>query len=221
MNKFFNVLLLLVFFPTMLLAIIVGFDIPLTSLHTSGANLMYRREAFLVLGIFLLFITIRRSVRRWVALRLVNQLPKYKWNTAVSTSRIQRIYTYNSLEAVVMLTAGYGVYYLTEEAWMPFVSLVIGALDTLFFAFYGAAAKKFRVGITTKALLAGDRDVALIYFKGLRRVSVQQQTIFFDFKDDLHLRFPLDLIPEEKRSEFFKELKSCVDETKVYFQNNI
>lgn len=221
MNKFFNVLLLLVFFPTMGLAIIVGFDIPLIWLNISGANLMYQKEAFLVLGILLFLINIRRSIRRWVAIRLVNQLPKYRWNTVVSKNRIQRVYTYNFLEALIMLSVGIGVYQLTSEAWVPFVVLLIGALDGIFFAIYGASANKFRVGMTSKALLAGDRDVALIYFKGLRRVSVQQQTIFFDFKDNLHLRFPLDLIPQEKHTEFFQELKNCVDETKVYFQNNL
>lgn len=221
MNKFFNALLLIVFFPTMMLSIIVGFDIPLTSLHTSGANLTYSKELFLVLGVFLLLINVRRSIRRWVAMRLVNQLSKYKWNTVVSKERVNRVYVYNFLEALVLVSAGYGVYSLTSQAWMPFVGLAFGALDGIVFVIYGANAAKFRVGFTSKALLSGDRDVSLIYFKGLRRVSIQQQTIFFDFKDELQLRFPIDLIPQEKRDEFFQELKSCVDETRVYFPNNI
>lgn len=221
MNKFFNALLLVVFFPTMLLSIIVGFDIPLAFIHTSGANLEYSKEIFLGLGLFLLLINVRRSTRRWVAVRLVNQLPKYKWNTVVSKDRIKRVYTYNFLEALVLFSAGYGVYSLTPEAWMPFIGLAAGALDGVFFVVYGAKTDKFRVGLTSKALLAGDRDVSLIYFKGLRRVSVQQQTIFFDFKDELQHRFSIDLIPREKREEFFRELKSSVDETRVYFQNNL
>lgn len=221
MNKFFNALLLIVFIPTMLLAIVVGFDIPLSFLHASGANLMYRQEAFLVLGVFILLINVRRSIRRWVAMRLVNQLSKYKWNTIVSGDRIKRVYMYNFLEALVFTSAGLGLYSLTDEAWMPLIGFVFGALDSVYFAIYGAKADKFRVGFTSKALLSGDRDVSIIYFKGLRRVSVQQQTIFFDFKDELQFRFPIDLIPQEKRHDFFQELKQSVDETKVYFQNNI
>lgn len=222
MNKFFNVLLLVVFLPTMLVAIIVGFDIPLASLHTSGSSLMYRKELFLVLGAFLLIINIRRSSRRWVAMRLVNQLPRYKWNTVVSKERIKRVYLYNFLEALVFLSAGYGVYSLTEEAWMPFIGLALGALDGIIFAVYGAKTGKFRVGFTSKALLAADRDVVLIYFTGLRRVSFQQQTLFFDFKEEgMQFRFPIDLIPEEKRGQFFSELKDSVDEKRVYFSNNI
>lgn len=222
MNKFFNVLLLVVFFPTMLLAIVVGFDIPLTSLHTSGANITYKKEIFLVLGVFLLLINLRRSIRRWVAMKLVNQQSKYKWSTVVSKDRIKRVYSYNFLEALVMLAGGIGVYLVTSEAWMPLVGLAFGALDGIFFAVYGANSGRFRVGLTSKALLAGDRDVVLIYFLGLRRVSFQQQTLFFDFKEEgMQFRFPIILIPEEKREEFFSELKETVDNKKVYFSNNI
>lgn len=206
----------------MLLAIFVGFDNPVPFLETTGENLEYKTEIFLVLGTFLLLINLRRSIRRWVAMRLVNQLPKYKWNTVVSKERIKRIYSYNSLEALVMLSAGYGVFSLTSEAWMPFIGLAFGALDGVFFAIYGAKKDKFRVGMTSKALLAADRDVAIIYFLGLRRVSLQQQTLFFDFKEEgMQFRFPIDLIPEEKRNDFFAELRNCVDEKKVYFSNNI
>lgn len=222
MNKFFNVLLFVVFLPTMFLAILVGFDSPIPFLNTSGENLEYRKEIFLVLGLFLLLINVRRSTRRWVAMKLVNQLPKYKWNTVVSKDRIKRIYSYNFLEALAMSSMGYGVFALTSDAWMPFAGLAFGALDGMFFAVYGAKRDRFRVGITPKALLAGDRDVVLIYFLGLRRVSLQQKTLFFDFKEEgMQFRFPIDLIPQERREEFFTELKNTVDEKKVYFSNNI
>lgn len=222
MNKFFNVLLILVFIPTMLLAIFVGFDNPVPFLNTSGENLAYRHELFIVLGIFLLLINIRRSIRRWVAMRLVNQLPKYKWNTVVSKERVSRIYYYNFLEALVMFSAGFAVYSLTSIAWMPLIGLSFGAIDGIFFAIYGAKRDRFRVGLTPKALLAGDRDVVIIYFLGLRKISFQQKTLFFDFKEEgMQFRFPIDLIPEEKREEFFTELRNSVDQSKVYFSNNI
>ncbi len=222
MNKFFNVLLILVFIPTMILAIFVGFDTPLPFLNTSGQNLTFSKEVFIVLGIILLLINIRRSIRRWVAMRLVNQLGKFKWNTIVSRDRKSRVYLYNFLEAFAMLSLGYGVYALTPEALLPFIGLAVGAIDGIFFAFYGANTNKFRVGLTPKALLAGDRDVVIIYFTGLRRISFQQQTLFFDFKEEgMQFRLPLNLIPEEKQGEFFTELKNTVDKNKVYFSNNI
>lgn len=221
MNKFYNALLFVVFMPTLLLSIVVGFDTPLAILNTSGANLSYHKEALLLVGAFILIINLRRSIRRWIAMRLVNQLPKYKWNTLVSKERVQRIYAYNFLEAAVFTVAGMALFTLTNHAWLCLVGMVFGALDAIVFVIYGSKANKFRVGLTSKALLAADRDVSIIYFKGLRRVSIQQQTVFFDFKDELQHRFPLNLIPEDKREEFFHELKENTDESKVYFQNNI
>jgi hypothetical protein len=222
MNKYFNVLVMLVFFPTMFLAFAVGFDTPLSFLHTTGSNIPYKHEAFIALGIVMLLINLRRSIRRWVALNMVNSLDKFKWNTIVSKERIKRVYTYNFLEAFVWIVLAYALYRLTPLTLMPAIGLLFGSIDAIIFAILGASLKKFRVGITSKALLAGDRDVTVIYFMGLRKVEYQQKTVFFTFKDkDLQFRLPIDMIPEEKRSEFFTVLRENVDEKKVYFSNNI
>ncbi|HLU86210.1 MAG TPA: hypothetical protein VKZ44_00555 [Taishania sp.] len=221
MNKFYNALLFLLFVPTMLLAIIVGLDVPLPFLHTTGANLPYKNEAFIVLGIFMCLTNVRRSMRRWIAMKLVNQIEKYTWNSVVSKERIKRVLLYNYLEAFIMFFSALGLYFLADEAIVPAIVLFVSSIDEVFFAIYGKAANKFRLGFTSKALLAGDRDVTVIYFKGLRRVSIHQQTLYFDFKDDLHMRFPIDLIPVESREDFFKSFISNIDESIVYIENNI
>lgn len=221
MNKFYNALLFLVFLPALGLGIFINFDIPIPFTSTSGAYLPYNKEAFFVFGVFILLINIRRSVRRWSAMRMVNQVTKFKWSTVVTKERVKRIYVYNFSEAFVMIFAAFSLYLLSSDVWMIFIGFALGAIDDIIFVLYGSMANKYRVGMTSKALLAGDRDVIVIYFKGLRKISVHLQTIFFDFKDDLQLSFPLDLIPEEKRKEFFQELKASVDETKVYFSNDL
>ncbi|MCO5260297.1 MAG: hypothetical protein M9916_09155 [Crocinitomicaceae bacterium] len=221
MNKFFNALLFALFLPTLFLAILIGFDIPIPLLRTTGANLSYNKEALFVLGLLILVINLRRTIKRWSAMRLVNQVDKYKWSTLVTKERVKRVYVYNFSEAVIMALAGYSIYSLCSDAWMALIGFMFGAIDNVIFGIYGGATNKFRVGMTSKALLAGDRDVIVIYFKGLRRVTTHLQTVFFDFKDDLQLSFPIDLIPDEKRQEFFQELKGVVDESKVYFQNDL
>lgn len=221
MNKFYNALLFVIFIPTMLLAIVVGLDVPLPFLHTTGANLTYKDEAFLLLGLLMFITNVRRSMRRWIAMRLVNKLDEYSWNTVVSVARVKRVMLYNYLEAIIMFFAALGLYFVADEAIVPAIVLFLSTIDEVVFAIYGKAAKKFRLGFTSKALLAGDRDVILIYFKGLRRVSIHQQTLYFDFKDDLHLRFPLDFVPLERRDEFFKYFVSNIDESIVYIDNSI
>lgn len=78
MNKFINALLLFTLFPTMLFTIAVGFDMPIEFLRTSGQQLPYRFEIFLALGLFIFIILLRRTVRRWMGMRLVNQLQNHQ-----------------------------------------------------------------------------------------------------------------------------------------------
>ena len=50
MNKFINILLFLISLPTMVLAIVVGYNLPLEFLKTSGEQLPYLAQIFLGIG---------------------------------------------------------------------------------------------------------------------------------------------------------------------------
>lgn len=217
MNRFFNALLLFILFPTMALTIFVGFDLPIEILKVSGANLPYRHEAFLVLGLFLILINIRRSIRRWMGMRLVNQTAKFSWNQEVSKERRMRVYVYTLLEALVMAFVGTALYVITPEAWFPSVALLFGTVDNLIFTIIGLSGGKYRAGITSKAVILADRDVQLVYFTGLRKVSIHQQSIYFDYIKGLQLIIPVESIEESQREEFFQVLESKVDRDKVFF----
>jgi len=222
MNKSFNIFLFLLFCPTLVLSIVVGFDATLPFLDASGASLANKEVYFLLLGLGVLIVNTLRSSRRWIAMHTVNQFSKYTWNTVVSRQRIRRVYTYNFLEALLMLLAGITVVWITDLAWLVSIALIIGALDAICFVVFGDKKNRFRTGITPKALIASDRDVIVIYFNGLRSISFQQQTLFFDFKDkELQFRLPIEFIPKEKRSAFFDTLTNSVNRTKVYFANNL
>lgn len=217
MNRFFNALLLFILFPTMALTIFVGFDLPVEVLKVSGANLPYRKEAFLILGLFLFMINLRRSIRRWMGMKMVNQVSKFAWNSEVSKERRQRVYVYTLLEALVMAFVGTALYVVTPEAWFPALALLFGTVDNLIFTFVGFTRGKYRVGITSKAVILADRDVQLVYFSGLRKVSIHQESIYFDYIKGLQLYIPLDSIEKEQREEFFKVLESKVNRDKVFF----
>lgn len=221
MNKFINVLLLFIGIPTMLFTIVVGFDLPLTIFNTSGAQMPYRFEIFLTLGLIMFVINLRRSVRRWMGMRLVNKIDKFTWNSLMSVDRVKRVNVYNFLEAIIMLSFGIGLYKVTPEAWMPFSAMAFVFIDNVIFSIYGSSGKKFRYGLTSKALILADRDVIVIYFNGLRKVSQQQQSIYFDFIKDLQLSFPIDCIKNEEQEQFFHTLKETLNPDKVYFSKTL
>ncbi len=217
MNRFINALLLFIYFPTLLITIFVGFDLPIQILRVPGSELPYKEYIFLGLGILILLVNIRRSVRRWMGMRIVGKVKRFKWNFAVSTERKSRVFTYLVLEGVILAIAGAALYIISKDAWLPAIALILPAIDNLAFLIIGKQRDGFRVGLSSKALIVADRDVTLLYFTGLRKVSIHQQTIYFDYIKDLQLSFPLDCIQSEMKNEFFAQLKDQVNTDKVFF----
>lgn len=216
MNKFINALLLFLLFPTMLFTIAVGFDMPIEFLRTSGQQLPYRFEIFLALGLFTFIILLRRTVRRWMGMRLVNQLEKFKWNQRMSQERIKRVIVYTIMEAIVLFFVGSTLYTITPEALFPAIAFWFATTDNFIFLAYGVALKKFRIGVTSKAIIAADREVSLVYFLGLRKISIHQQSLFFDYIKGLQLSFPVDCVPVAEKDVFFDAVEAQVDTDKVF-----
>lgn len=221
MNRFINMLLMFLLIPTMLMAIYVGFDLPVTFLKTTGAYIPYREEIFLGLGLLILIVNVRRSIRRWMGMRIVSKQMKFKWNAPVSKTRKRRIVTYTILEVLVMTFVGVALYIVTPQAWFPAIAFIFGAVDNLIFGSVGLSGNHYRIGLSSKALIVADREVILLYFKGLRKISVQQQSIYFDYIKGLQLTFPSDCIQDEHRAEFFKLLEEQIDQDRVFFSKNL
>jgi hypothetical protein len=218
MNSFINVLLIVFTLPTMLLSIYVGFDLPVEFLRTTTAQLPYLEFGFLGLGLILLVISLRRSIRRWMGVRMTNQKGKYKWNSKVSAPRKIRVIVYTILESAVMASLGLAYFYLTPFSWFPSLVMLFFSLEGLIFLIV-CHKNLFRIGITSKAILVADREVILIYLSGLRQVSISQQTVYFDYLENLQLTFPTDCVEENEREQFFNILKEQVNRDKVLFKN--
>jgi hypothetical protein len=217
MNSFINLLLLVISLPTLLLSVFVGFDLPIDFLHTTGKRLPFTQEVYLVLGFLMLIIGLRRSVRRWMGVSMVKQQQKFVWNQTISSERKRRVFVYNCLEALVFLSLVVAHLFLTQKASFVAFSYGVLALDSLLFLVVNKNA--FRVGLSSKAILVADREVILIYLNGLRKVSVSQQTIYFDYIEDLQLSFPLDCIEQTHKDAFFSSLEAQIDRNKVLFQH--
>lgn len=213
-------LLGLLLFPTMALTIFVGFDLPIEMIKISGNNLPYKEYIFLGLGMLIVIVIIRRSIRRWMGMSIVNKVKKFKWNAEVSKERKSRVRVYLLLEALVMTVVGIALYLVCETALSPCVAFLIGALDSIIFAIAGSNGR-YRVGISSKAVIVADREVILLYFTGLRKISAHQQTTYFDYIKGLQLSFPTDCIQEEEREEFLKVLEAQIDPNRVFFSKTM
>ena len=113
---------------------------------------------------------------------------------------------------------GKDYYFLTPEAWFPALVMLVFSIESIVFLLI-CSRKLFRIGLSSKAILVADREVILIYLAGLRQVSISQQTVYFDYTNDLQLSFPTDCLLAEEKELFFENLSSLVDKNKVLFRN--
>jgi len=98
--------------------------------------------------------------------------------------------------------------------------LWFGAFDNVIFTLVGLSGGKYRAGITSKAVILADRDVQLVYFSGLRKVTIHQDSIYFDYIKGLQLSIPLDSIEQGQRDTFFETLEKQIDRDKVFITKN-
>jgi hypothetical protein len=218
MNSFINVILLVVSLPTFLLTIFVGYDLPIESLRMQATEIPYLPYIFLGLSAVLLVLSLRRTLRRWSGLYLVNQRSKYVFNAEIKIERKKRVVVYTVLESVILAYLGYAYTAITPLAIAPSIVMYVFSVEGMVFLSYGLLAKKFRVGITSKAVLVADREVSVLYFSGLRQISISQQTVYFEYIGNLQMNFPVDCLDGQNKSDFFETLRGQVDENRVLFR---
>ena len=219
MNKVTNILLLLVTLPILALTVFVGRDLPMELLKTSGANLPYKTAIFAFLASVIFLLVFKRSLKRWVGMKMLLQTSRFEYNVEVSKSRKQRVILYTLLESAVMLMLSLAVFEVCKEA--QFVSLAygLGVIDAWMFCIIGYKLKGFRVGVTKKAMVHADRDVRAAYFLGLRKLSISQDTLYFDYIKDLKLHVPVNSVDEPK--ELLHAILQQTDSEKVYVEESI
>ncbi len=218
MNSFINVILLVVSLPTFLLTIFVGYDLPIESLRIQATEIPYLPYIFLGLAAVLFVFSLRRTLRRWSGLYLVNQRSKYVFNAEIKIERKKRVVVYTVLESVILAYLGYAYTAITPLAIAPSIVMYVFSVEGMIFLSYGLLAKKFRVGITSKAVLVADREISVLYFSGLRQISISQQTVYFEYIGNLQMNFPVDCLDGQNKSDFFETLRGQVDENRVLFR---
>jgi hypothetical protein len=220
MNKSINIFLILFLIPAMAFTIVVGFDITIEFFRTSGKFIPYQKTVFASFAGLFFLMGIRRSSKRWSGVRMVNQIAKYQWNEPVDKQRVTQVNMYLIIEAILHMMVSFVFLLLTPKSiWIACVFFALG-LDHLFFCIIGNVKKLWRVGVTNKAVVVADRDFKVLYFSGLRKVSVHQQSIFFDYIKELQLSFPTQCIKPENRQSFVTKLEEKVDRDKVFFSES-
>jgi len=187
-------------------------------MHISGRQIPYQQFIFLGFAVIYFAILAWRSVRRWMGMYIVNKKERFKWNKVISSKRFKRIVLYTLLEAGIMSALGYSIYKLTGIHHPPCIVLFVFSIENIFFLLVGSR-NKFRVGVSSKAVIASDREVTIGYFSGLRQVTLGTESIYFDYINELQLSFPTDCIDDVSVDSFRSSVKNMIDRDRVLVRN--
>ena len=218
MNSFTNSLLIFFTIPLMCFVVYVGYDVPIDFMHTTGKEIPYQEYIFLGFGLVYFMLLVWRSIRRWMGLLIVNKTERFKWNMLVSKTRSHRILVYSLLESGIMSTVAFAMYVVSDTNHLPGIILYVFSIEGLIFLLLGLK-NKFRVGISSKAVIVSDREVTIAYLTGLRQVTIGNESVYFDYINDLQLSFPTDCIDEQHIESFRSEIKNVVDRDRVLIRN--
>lgn len=219
MNRFYNLWITIVCILTLPVALSVGLneDFTILGFTIEGEEFAYGEIVFAASAGLLLILGGLKAVRKWMGLRLIAQKDKFSFITPISDKRKKRVALYSGLEVVFLIFWSIVFYLMANAAWPLVVALLFLALEHTLNVFIGLKLNKYGIGITNKALLRVDREVDVLYFSGLQKISFQQQNIFFEYINDLALFIPLDAIPEDKKTEFDLILKEKINPERVYY----
>lgn len=189
---------------------------PINFLRVTGQELPYKQTVFICVAALYLFIGGRRSLQRWMGISLVRNVKKYQWNIPIGNERKSRVLFYLYLECFVHVAMGIVFYSLATDALPVVIALFALGIDHLLYALAGKVFNLFRIGITKSALVIVDRDIRVIYFSGLRKISTQQHLLFFHYLNDMEMNVSYDAIPKEEMNKFKEVLVDQINEERVY-----
>ena len=220
MNSFTNSVLLFFSIPLIGFCIYVGLDVQIDFLHASGRELPFQSYIYLSFGILFFGLLGWRSVRRWMGLYIVNKKKRFSWNMSVSKKRKQRVITYTLLEILVMTSLAFSLYILMNIWTLPSAVLAFFSIESFVFLFVGMK-NRFRVGISSKAIIAADREVVIVYFTGLQKITLGKDSIYFDYIKELQLLFPTDCLEKEELASFKIGIQQMIDRDSPNIHKNV
>lgn len=219
MNRFVNIWMVIFFIISLPFAMALDHAgiYKLFGVEFPGPEFEYNALIYGILAAVFLVLGALKASRRWVGMFIARQTSKFLWSAPLSKERKQRILVYSTLEIAMLIAMS--IFYLRISPILLYVglALLIVASEHFLHALLGLSKNWFRVGITKKAIVSTDREVTVMYYTGLRKVSIHQQSLYLDYIKDLTLHIPMNAIQKGEVETFKSHLKDQVNHEKVYF----
>jgi hypothetical protein len=224
MNKVINIFSLVLLFLFSFLAIGNYEDIGISVYEIN--DIKYLKEIcfglIIVIGLFGLL----RIQRRWTGIKDIKSFKKFAYKTPLSKKAKALVVMFSVME-IIFLSFFIGLFikelhldvynYLTP---MIIVLLII-IIEIIFFTIYVFNAKDVLIMGVNKNLIAFfDREIHIVYFDGLQRISIYQNRLHFKYKLDLNVFVEIDYIPQENLLDFKQALENVLAKKKIFIDNS-
>jgi hypothetical protein len=206
MNKVVNIFSGVVLAAFSLMVMAVVYDLSLAS-GMSLRGLPYKVEIFTSFAVLVLILGAIRIRRKWQGANDMKKFKRFAFERKLSRSSLNLSVVHTVLESIFM---GVIIYFfsriaeLSPEFVYPMIAVIaILLLESLVFLMtLIKGGKAFKLGIDKKVVAYYNREMHLFYFTGLKRIELYQNMVNFQYRDDLNLLMPLDILNNEDRVAF-------------------
>ena len=203
----------------MLLAAGILFDLSISSFHIK--NISYQQEMLWSLAGIVALLGILRAIRRWQGIKDMKSFKSFSLHIKSSKSSLQYAILHSALELMFMLfTIIIAAFILMPEPHNAYpillVSLFLFIESSIFLLRRLKNDQVFGVGVNKDVIAYFNREMKLLYFTGLQRVTIHYGMIHFQYKGELSMFLPATAIADEDRVKFRDHLIETLSEKNVY-----
>lgn len=203
----------------LVLVMALVFDLSISS-GISLKALPYKVEICLAFALLILLLGLLRIKRRWQGSNDMKRFKSFHFVRQVNKSRLNLSFLYTLAECIFMGGFIFVMVLLMDDNpnyVLPMIAVVsVLLIESAFFAFrISQGGDSYRLGIDKKAVAWFDREMNILYFTGLKKIEMHQDMINFQYKEDLNLFLPLDVIEKKDRKPFKEALMATIEEYKA------
>lgn len=223
----YNIIIFLLLILGFTLAGIISFEVSWGKYTIEDLNALMQKHSgvgfdivFAILsGLIALFFTLK-IVKRWIAaVNLTKNSNNYLYLEPIDKPGLSRIWTYNVLEAIIYITVGGSVYFLTDYGFILSMICFLMALEL--FVFHFSKRDAYKLGVGPQGVVLLTRDLTLIPLKNLTKVEKDFYEYFFSYGDRNVKKIPLIYLSEEQRKKLISSISELTSKDNVFFSDNL
>ena len=224
MNKVINIFSLVLLFLFSFLAVGNYEDIGISVYEIN--DIKYLKEICFGLTVVIGLFGLLRIQRRWTGIKDIKSFKKFIYKTPLSKKGKALIIMFSVME-IIFLSFFVGLFikelHLDVDNYLkPIIAvLLIIIAEIFFFTLYALNSKDVLIMGVNKNLVAFfDREIHIIYFDGLQRISIYQNRLHFKYKLDLNIFVEIDYIPKENLLDFKQNLETVLLKKNVFIDDS-